>query len=327
MTSEERLVADQARLVEYFFQNFEAGEVKKFTDLVCKVRERSGVVYFSGMGKSGIISQNITQLLVSIGIKASFLSPVDALHGDVGVLSRNDVLVLLSRSGQTGELVNLVPAVRAKEVQLVSVTSNREGKLNQMADVLIYLPLERELCPFDLCPTTSSVVQLIFGNIVVARMIELLGLTKNEYALNHPAGRIGKRLTVRVRDLMKSRERLPVVAGEILLQDCLTQMTESQTGCLLVGGEEGRLRGILTDGDLRRAIERFGRDTFGMSVEELMTADPVVIDQGEMAIDAMDLMENQDGSGKKRVKELPVVSPDGKLVGLVLLHDLVVAGL
>lgn len=324
----EDLFKEQQELVNYFFDNLDYQQIEDFADLILRVNQNNGVLYLTGMGKSGIISHNISQMLVSIGIRAMFLSPVDALHGDVGVLMPNDILILFSRSGQTSELVNLLPAARNKGSQLVAVVSNQDGALAKQCDYTIYLPLKKELCPFDLAPTTSSVIQLIFGNTVVATLMRRINLTKEEYAKNHPAGRIGKRLTVKVDDMMKPRSNLAICGPDELLINQIGNMSAKRCGSLLVENENKKLVGIFTDGDLRRAIEEYGSSALQKPIRDLMTEDPFTCMKGQMAFDSMQNMERYDEKmSKKRVKEMPVVDGNNRIEGLLLLHDLVEFGL
>ena len=238
-------------------------------------------------------------MFVSVGIRAMYVSPVDALHGDVGVMSGDDLLVLFSKSGQTAELLNLLPAARNKRVYTIAVVSNRDAAMARQCDTRcgaralaarrasrrlatqrarrrrrsIFLPLQKELCPFDLAPTTSSIVQLIFGNTVVAAIMDATQLTREQYALNHPAGRIGKRLTVKVDDVMKPAAECAVCAPGDKLLDVIGVMSAKRCGCLLVVEKPGQtLVGIFTDGDLRRAIEKGGADALQQPMHTMVRA-------------------------------------------------------
>lgn len=323
MTSDlQQLFEEQHSLINQFFKDLDYTDLEKFSILI---QNCSGIIYLSGMGKSGIIAQNISQMLVSTGTRAMFLDPVNALHGDVGIVGKNDVVVLFSRSGQTGELLNLIPAIRNKGATLVSVVSNRTGLIAKQADLVVYLPLEKELCPFDMAPTTSAIIQLIFGNTIVAYLMKKTGLTKEAYALNHPAGRIGKRLTMRVEDVMRPLDELPLCDSDDLLLNKIGKMSAKRCGNLIIHSN-GILLGIFTDGDLRRAIETKGSAALDMTVGELMTKNPATTMRGLMAYQAMQEMEKV-SDNKKRVKELPVVDDQGKIEGMLVLHDLVQYGL
>lgn len=190
-----QLFAEQKRYLDYFFDHIDYSQLQNFTQLLLECK---GVIFFSGIGKSGFIAQKICQTLVSTGTKSVFLSPTNALHGDIGIVGPKDIVVVFSKSGATEELFKLVPCVRAKGAYIVGVSSHNESMVAEFCDMHVYLPLERELCPFDLAPVTSTAIQMLFGDTVAIALMQAKNLTREEYAMNHPAGRIGKRLTLRV---------------------------------------------------------------------------------------------------------------------------------
>jgi arabinose-5-phosphate isomerase len=189
------LFKSQQNHLNYFFQNLNLSQALSFTQTLLNC---NGTIFFSGVGKSGFVANKISQTLISLGIRAGFLSPVDALHGDIGALSSSDILVLFSKSGNTEELLRLVPCAKAKGAYLVSVTSVEGNALTAVCDMNVHLPLERELCPFDLAPVTSTAIQMVFGDTVAIALMGARNLSKEEYAANHPAGRIGKSLIFKV---------------------------------------------------------------------------------------------------------------------------------
>ncbi|KAI3431313.1 hypothetical protein D9Q98_004371 [Chlorella vulgaris] len=315
------LFRQQQRFINYFFNNLDFEPIEKFCQACL---DCTGVVIFTGVGKSGLIAQKICQTLVSTGTKAMFLSPQDALHGDIGILSSSDLLVCFSKSGATEEIIRLVPYARAKGARLVAVASVKGSELEAVCDMAVHLPLERELCPFDLAPVTSTAIQMVFGDTVAIALMQAKHLTRDQYAMNHPAGRIGKRLILRVTDVMVGSSKMPVVPPATLMPQVLVELTSKGCGCVLVADAELRLFGIFTDGDLRRTLQQCGeqgRDVMALRVDEVMSKDPKTCRSCEMAVDAMQMME----MGPK-VHMLPVVD-DGKLQGLITLHSLVSAGL
>ena len=189
------LFKSQQDHLNFFFQNLNISQTLAFTKALL---DSTGTVFFSGVGKSGFVARKISQTLVSLGIASGFLSPVDALHGDIGILTKRDVLVLFSKSGNTDELLRLVPCAKAKGAYLISVTSVEGNALAGVCDMNVHLPLEKELCPFDLAPVTSTAIQMVFGDTVAIALMGARNLTKEEYASNHPAGRIGKSLIFKV---------------------------------------------------------------------------------------------------------------------------------
>ena len=316
------LFEEQREFMTFFFENLEYGPIEQFCEAVMNCK---GVIFFSGVGKSGFIAQKISMTLVSTGTKAVFLNPVDALHGDIGILSEEDLLVLFSKSGSTEELLKLVPYARAKGAKLVSVTSIKDSKLDRACDFACNLPLQRELCPFDLAPVTSTAIQMLFGDTVAIALMQAKNLTKDQYAMNHPAGRIGKRLILKVRDIIKGGvEALPMVEGSSKVVDVLVELSSKGKGCVLVvdSKESMRLQGVFTDGDLRRSLQKNGEGTLSTPVEKLMISSPRTIDADAMAVAAMDAMKSP-----TKVTFLPVLSGEGIVQGLVTLHDLVSAGI
>ncbi|KAK2648766.1 hypothetical protein Ddye_016255 [Dipteronia dyeriana] len=314
------LFKSQQNHLNYFFQHLSLPQTLQFTQTLHQCR---GTIFFTGVGKSGFVANKISQTLISLGIKSGFLNPVDALHGDIGILSDCDVLVLFSKSGNTEELLKVVPCARAKGAFLVSVTSVEGNALSNVCDMNVHLPVERELCPFDLAPVTSTAIQMVFGDTVAIAMMGARNLTKEQYAANHPAGRIGKSLIFKVRDVMKKKEELPVSGEGELIMDQLVELTSKGCGCLLVIDEAHRLIGTFTDGDLRRTLKASGEAIFSLTVGQMCNRNPRTIGPDAMAVEAMQKME----SPPSPVQFLPVINNQNVLIGIVTLHGLVSAGL
>ncbi|KAJ8616064.1 hypothetical protein MRB53_035436 [Persea americana] len=314
------LFQSQQKYLNFFFQNLDLSQTLAFTQTLLN---SSGTIFFSGVGKSGFVAQKISQTLVSLGIRSAFLSPVDALHGDIGILSPADLLVLFSKSGNTDELLRLVPCARAKGVFLIAVTSAKGSLLSGVCDMNVHLPLERELCPFDLAPVTSTAIQMVFGDTVAIAMMAARNLTKEEYAANHPAGKIGKSLIFKVKDVMRKQEELPICKEGDLIMDQLVELTSKGCGCLLVVDDDYHLIGTFTDGDLRRTLKASGEAIFKLTVGEMCNRNPRTIGSDAMAVEAMQKME----SPPSPVQFLPVIDNDNVVIGIVTLHGLVSAGL
>ncbi|KAL8130529.1 hypothetical protein V2J09_019684 [Rumex salicifolius] len=314
------LFKSQQKYLNYFFHHLDHAKTLEFTRTLIRT---TGTVLFTGVGKSGFVANKISQTLVSLGIRSAFLSPVDALHGDIGILTARDVLVLFSKSGNSEELTRLAPCAKAKGAYLVGITSTESNLLMKHCDLNVHLPLERELCPFDLAPVTSTAIQMVFGDTVAIALMAARNLTKEEYAANHPAGKIGKHLIIKVRDVMKKQEELPVCKEGDLIMDQLVELTSKGCGCLLVIDEEYHLMGTFTDGDLRRTLKASGEGIFKLTVGEMCNRKPRTINPEAMAVDAMKKME----SPPSPVQFLPVTNDQGVLIGIVTLHGLVSAGL
>nr|GMD30714.1 probable arabinose 5-phosphate isomerase [Ipomoea batatas] len=310
----------QQKYLNHFFQNLDLSQTLTFAHTLLNAQ---GTIFFTGVGKSGFVAQKISQTLVSLGIKSAFLSPLDALHGDIGILAPRDLLVMFSKSGNTDELMRLVPCAKAKGVFLICVTSVSPNSLMAVCDLKVHLPLERELCPFDLAPVTSTAIQMVFGDTVAIALMAAKNLSRDDYASNHPSGRIGKSLIFKVKDVMKKKEELPICNEGDLIMDQLVELTSKGCGCLLVIDHDYHLLGTFTDGDLRRTLKSSGERIFTLTVGEMCNRNPRTICPDAMAVEAMQKME----SPPSPVQFLPVINDDNVLIGIVTLHGLVSAGL
>lgn len=316
---EELFLEMQAHL-GYFFEQLDLAELRRIVDVLLRC---SGTIILTGVGKSGIIAKKVAMTLNSCGCKALYMSPMNALHGDLGLVSANDTALIFSKSGESDELLNLCPALRNKGVSLIAVVSNRDSRLSKASDYSIVLPVAKELCPFDLAPTTSTVVQLLFGDLVSIALMRSKNTTLETFIGNHPAGRIGKRMTFRVKDLMIWGDALPLSGPKTKLVDILVELSNKKCGCILIVDENEKLLGIFTDGDLRRALQKYSADALDRQVEEVMTKAPRTVEPDMLAYEAMKCMEqNQKGA----ITVLPVVE-DGVVAGLIRLHDIVQSGL
>ncbi|KAI4301086.1 hypothetical protein L6164_034402 [Bauhinia variegata] len=314
------LFKSQQNHLNFFFNNIDHSQTLAFAKTLLS---STGTIFFSGVGKSGFVAHKISQTLVSLGVRSAFLSPVDALHGDIGILCNRDIVVLFSKSGTTEELLRLVPCVKAKGAFLISVTSVEGNVLAGMCDMNVHLPLERELCPFNLAPVTSTAIQMVFGDTVAIALMAARNLTKEEYASNHPAGKIGKSLIFKVKDVMKKQDELPICREADLIMDQLVELTSKGCGCLLVVDESHHLIGTFTDGDLRRTLKASGEGIFKLTVGEKCNRSPKIIGPDAMAVEAMKKME----APPSPVQFLPVINDENILIGIVTLHGLVSAGL
>jgi len=307
---------------EYLNVFFSKLDLVALDDILQKLSCARGLIIVTGVGKSGLIAKKIAVTLTSTGTRALYLSPTDAMHGDLGIVQRGDVLVALSKSGESDELVTLVPFLRSRGAQVVAVTSNRDSRLALASDYTLELPVAGELCPFNMAPTVSTVCQTIVGDLLAIALMRMKNLSLDDYAKSHPAGRIGKRITVKVSDLMLKDDALPLCAPKDVLVDVLVELSDKKCGCLLVVDVEKRLLGIFTDGDLRRSLQTYGSDALQKMVQDLMTPSPRFLGPDVLAWDAMRFMEIDQ---KHPIMVLPVLE-EGKVVGLIKMHDIVQAG-
>jgi len=281
----------------------------------------SGKVVVTGVGKSGVIAQKIAQTLTSTGSPAIFLQPSDALHGGLGVVANDDVVIALSNSGETDELLAILPSIRARGCRVIAVVGNTDSTLAAQSDALIDASVDKEACPLNLAPTASTTVALAIGDALAMTLMAMKGKTQTDFALNHPAGRLGKRLTLSVRDLMHDS---PNISLDATWLDVVKAISKSSLGAVNVVDQNSKLLGIVTDGDLRRTIERTSPDALSaLNAESMMTASPITATPEMLAFDALKLMEER----SSQISVLPVVDGDGKCVGLLRLHDIVRSGL
>lgn len=273
-----------------------------------------GRVVVMGMGKSGHIGGKIAATLASTGTPAFFVHPAEAAHGDLGMVCDGDAVLALSNSGESDEIIALLPALKRKNIVLLAVTSNPQSTLARHADIHITAAVSREACPLGLAPTSSTTAVLALGDALAVALLNARSFTRGDFALSHPAGSLGRRLLLTVADVMHSGDALPAVAEGTPLKTAVVAMSEKSLGMLAVIDKQGSLKGIFTDGDLRRLLET--RDTLaGLTVDEIMKPDPVTIAPDKLAAEAAKLMQ------QKRIGGL-LVSEQGRLVGALNMHDL-----
>ncbi len=285
----------------------------------------AGKVVTTGVGKSGMAARKLAATLTSVGCPAVFLHPSEAMHGDLGIVASADVVIALSNSGESEELLAMLPALLARGVPIVAIVGNLASTLAQKATVVLDAAIEREACPLNLAPTTSVVVAMALGDALAMTLQKRRGFRAEDYALNHPGGRLGRRLTLRVRDVMPANpEALPSVGPEAPLMDVLCEISEKALGATCVTGETGALLGIITDYDVRRAFQRYGAALFAQTAGVIMNRQPaVVLHPDQLAYEALGWMEDR----PRPISVAPVVDSKGCCVGMVRVHDLVRAGL
>lgn len=315
------LLENQRQSINHFIDRLDLDQTHRLFETLMECK---GSIFFTGVGKSGLIAKKIAVTLVSTGTKALFISPIDAVHGDLGMLSEQDVFVFISKSGESDELLSLVPAIRNKRSKMIAIVCNDKSRLANACHQTITLPLLSELCPFDLAPTNSTTVQLMFGDLLAVALMNKKNFTKEAFIQNHPAGRIGKRLTMKVKDLMVSGSGIPLSSPEDKLVNTLVELSNKKCGCVLIVDANKKLLGIFTDGDLRRALQKHAAKVMDTTMGELMTVNPRFIDHDALAWDAMKGMEVDP---LRPITVLPVIAADRTVVGIIKLHDIVQSGL
>jgi arabinose-5-phosphate isomerase len=282
--------------------------------------DRKGHVVVMGVGKSGHVGSKIAATLASTGTPAFFVHPAEAAHGDLGMVTKYDVVLALSNSGKTAELLTLLPAIKAKEITLIAMTGNPGSPLAKAADVHLNVAVDKEACPLELAPTASTTAALAMGDALAVAVMQAEEFDEDGFARSHPGGALGKRLLLNVGSLMHAGEALPAVASGAPLKDALLEMTKKGLGMTAVVDGRRRLLGIFTDGDLRRALDR-DLDLRATRIDDVMTREPKTVRAELMATEALRLMQEH------KISALVVVDGDGVVAGALNMHDLLRAGL
>ncbi|MDE1982273.1 MAG: KpsF/GutQ family sugar-phosphate isomerase [Betaproteobacteria bacterium] len=285
------------------------------------MRACQGRIVVSGIGKSGHVGNKIASTLASTGTPAFFMHPAEASHGDLGMIAAEDLLLALSNSGESEELLIIVPLLKRRGTRLVAITGNPQSRLARLADVHLDASVPREACPLNLAPTASTTAVLALGDALAVTLLEAKGFSAADFARTHPGGSLGKRLLLMVQDIMHQDPRVPRVGTDATVAQALAEMSDKALGMTAVVDGQGRLLGIFTDGDLRRALEKGQTAIHDIKVRDLMTANPVVTRADALAAEAAATMQ------ERKIFGLFVVDADGKLVGAFNMHDLLRAGI
>lgn len=291
-----------------------------FVEILGLITNCKGKIVITGMGKSGHIAAKIAATLASLGTPSFYLHPAEAMHGDLGMVSENDVVIAISHSGESEEVIKIIPNIKLIGAKVVGVTGNSQSALAQTADIVQVLPEFEEACHLGLAPTSSTTASLCYGDALAVVASIIYGFTDTDFGRFHPAGTLGKRIILKVGDLMAKGMDNPQIRGENLLTDAITEMSEKGLGVVSVVDEDGYLAGIITDGDLRRIIER-RVDIYAEKVSHVMTRSPKRITEEKMAVDALRYIH------EKRINNLPVVDKNGKLIGMITWQMIIRAGI
>jgi len=315
------LLRHEAAAINNAAERLEPEQVKCAVDLLVRC---AGKVVLTGIGKSGFIARKIAATLTSTGTPAVFLHASDALHGDLGILDKSDLVLLVSNSGETDEINAMLPYLKHRTVPLIAIVGNLTSTLANNADVILDASVDHETCPFNLAPTASTTVALAIGDALALTVMQVKGLTPEDFALNHPAGRLGKRLSLKVSDLMHREDRNPTVSPATSWLEVVSAITLGGLGAVNVVSSGDVLAGIITDGDLRRAIqESTPNELMSLTAQGFMTRNPVTVTPDQLAYSALQLMEDR----PSQISVLPVIDAGKRCVGLLRLHDLVRSGL
>lgn len=290
-------------------------EFARAVSLILQCLDNGRKIVVTGMGKNLHIAQKISATLASTGSTSVVLNPAQAMHGDLGILNKGDILLALSYSGESEELVMLLPSIKRMDVKIISLTGNVKSSLGKCSDIAIPVTIDREACPFNMAPTVSTTVTLAVGDALAMVLLEARGFNKQDYAKLHPGGAIGRALLIRVSDIMRSGKRIAVIKKNSRVKDGLLAMTRARSGSVSVIDGKGRLLGIFTDGDLRRHISKQS-NLLDLPIEKVMTRNPVTVTGNELAVDVLKVFEEHN------IDDLPVVDSRNRLIGSVDIQDL-----
>lgn len=292
----------------------------QFARAVREIYNIKGRVVLTGVGKSGLIARKIVATLNSTGTPSIFMHPTDALHGDLGMVRKEDIIILLSKSGNTEELINMIPMIQRLGVLMIGMIGNENSKMGETCDIILDVSVAEEACPYDLAPTSSTTATLAMGDALAVALLELRGFTPEDFAMLHPGGSLGKRLSLKISEIMYKGNDIPKVAPEAPLKDCIIEMASKRLGITSVVDNDGKLVGVITDGDLRRLLEKT-LEIKELTAEHVMGKNPKTIKDEYLASFAITEME------KYNITALIVENEQKNVVGIVHLHDLVKIGL
>ena len=293
-----------------------------FSKAVNAIYKCQGKIIVTGIGKSGLVAQKIASTLSSTGTPAIYLHPVEGMHGNLGVVHKNDIVFAIGKSGESEEILNILPTIKKIGAKIISLTSSPHSSLAKKSTIALHVPIKREACPLNLAPTTSSTVSLVIGDAIAITLMKKREFAPENFALYHPGGQLGKRLSLKVSDIMRSGKKNPVVKLKSSMDRLLIEITKKWTGAASIVDDKGRLIGLVTDFDIRKAFAK-GKRISDIRISDIMNPRPTFVKESDKAIKAFQIMENRN----KPLTILSVVNDKKKVVGMIHLHDLIEKGL
>jgi arabinose-5-phosphate isomerase len=294
----------------------------QFEEAVKMLQACQGKVILMGVGKSGLIANKISATMVSTGTPAVFLHGSEGMHGDIGIVAKDDIVIAVGKSGESEELLALLPFIRKIGARIISITAKAESMFARGSDLVLITPIEEEACPLNMAPTCSTTAALVLGDAIAMALMKLRNFQPDDFALFHPGGQLGKRLLLTVGDCMRKGNANPVIDVSQSIRTMLCEMTSKRAGAVSVIDDQQRLLGLVTDFDIRRTLEE-GQDPFALNLAEMMNAKPNWVYEDEKAVNALQFMEKRE----KPISVLPVLDRQEKVVGMVHLHDLLSRGI
>lgn len=292
-----------------------------FEDAVNIIFNCKGRVVVTGMGKSGLIGKKIAATLASTGTPAFFLHPAEAGHGDLGMVTSRDVILALSNSGETDEIVSLIPYLKRFNVTIIALTGNPLSTLAKNSDVNLDISIQEEACPFGVVPTASTTAAIAMGDALAIAILVKKGFKEEDFANFHPWGSLGKKLLIRVKDLMHTESAIPIISDSMNMTQAIIEISSKRLGVTIVADDNKKILGVITDGDLRRGIEKYGKDFFDMKPAEIMTKNPKTISEEELAAKALSIME------RFSITSLIVPDNEGRAKGIIHIHEILKKGI
>ena len=319
LTKVNRAIDAELQSLQHFRENLDN---EGFEKAINCIHQSQGKVIVTGVGKSGDIAKKISSTLSSTGTPSSFLHPTDAVHGDAGIIQKKDVVIAIGKSGESDELLSLLPTIQKIGAKTIAITANPESRLAQQADILLLTPVLKEACPLALAPTSSTTIALVAGDAIAMALMEIRDFQAADFALYHPSGRLGKRLSLQVNDVMRKGEELATVASNAKLAEVINEISNKYLGATAVVDAENHLLGFITDHDIRKKLQT-GSLSNTISAEEIMNPKPITVSNNEKAYDVLLKMESR----TRPISVVPVLDAQDKLIGILSLHDMLQLGL
>jgi len=312
ITSAKRTIEIEIKALEKIIANLDEG----FDLAISELLNRNQII-LTGVGKSGYIAKKIAATMASYGFNASFLDPVEALHGDMGIVSVDAAVIFLSKSGTTTELLNLLPFLQKRNAFLIGILGKKNTPLAEKSNISLLAEVEKESCPFDMAPTASTTAALALGDALSVAMAEIKKLRPRDFAYNHPGGQLGRISNLQVSDVMQKGDKLPIVSENAKFRQTIIKMSEKSLGCACILDSDGKILGLITDGDIRRTLEEY-ENIDNLSAGDIMTKDPISIPSSMMLSQALSIMETR----SSQISVLAVNDEEGKFIGILRIHDI-----
>lgn len=301
--------------------NFLKKNLGKELYLLCKeIHDCKGKLIILGVGKSGHIANKLSATLSSTGTPSFFIHPSEAMHGDIGSVSRKDTVLIISNSGCTAEIIPLLPNLKKIGCKILSLCGNKNSKIYEDSDISINISVSKEACPLNLAPTSSTTSALVAGDVIAVILMKMRNFKSDDFGKNHPGGRLGKNLNLKIKDIMRKEKDIPIVLKKKKLKDALIEMTKKNLGCVIINDENKKAIGFFTDGDLRRSINKL-LDIHNTSIEETMTKKFISCEENDYALDILNIMK------EKKINSLPVLDSKKKAIGAINMHILMDSGI